>query len=85
MAFDIRTKSVTKQLDGIYVVMYEAFDNEDSSFGTKVFQIQGETKLEITGKLTTKIIKLKAIYDQQSSWIDLSDSIIQDLRDGGII
>ena len=85
MAFDIRTKSVTKQLDGIYVVTYGAFDNEDSSFGTKVFQIQGETKLEITGKLTTKIIKLKAIYDQQSSWIDLSDSIIQDLRDGGII
>jgi len=85
MAFDIKTKSVTKQLDGIYIVTYEAFDNEDSSVGTKTFQIQGETKLEIIDKLTVKIIKLKAIYDQQASWIALSDSVIQDLRDGGII
>ena len=85
MAFDIRTKSVSKQLDGIYVVTYEAFDNADPDLGTKTFQIQGETKAEITSKLTIKIEKLKAIYDQQASWLALSESVIQDLRDGGII
>ena len=91
MAFDVRTKGVTKQLqdvhypNGLYIATYEAFDNEDADFGTKSFQIQGETKLEITQKLTAKIIKLKAIYEQQSSWIELSDSVIQDLRDEGIL
>ena len=81
MAFNIRTRAVIQQTDGIYVVTYEAFDDEDDTVSPKVFQVQGTTKQMITVAVAAKIVKLKATYEKQSMLLALSDEIIQDLHD----
>ena len=85
MTFDVRTKNVIKEADGKYVATYEAFDTDDSDTVIKEFPIDGMTPAEITTKLRAKVTKEKADYDQKNNWIAMSDAVIADLKDDGVL
>ena len=83
MAFNVRTVTVVKK-DDLYIATYEVYDDVDASVAPVRFQIQGLTKAEMVTALTRKVTKLKDEYDQRSTLLAISDSVIQDLRDGEI-
>jgi len=84
MPLDIRTKTV-REKDGLYTVNYEIFNTAEPASVLWTYAASGINKMEIKSKLTEYIINKKDEIIRQNTLVALSEEIIQDLRDEGIL
>lgn len=80
MALDLKTKTVNKITNGLYEVVFQAFDTNAPATILAEFSVQGRSLAEVTGQIVSKYTAFKHRHDQQAALKALADQAIADAK-----